>query len=85
MILDEVTNNLDIESRAHVIQVLKAYPGALFVISHDEDFLTEIAMHDYYHVLQGKLQRINFSTNDKGVKSAPHQLPTNIKKRLRMI
>lgn len=42
LILDEVTNNLDLETRAHVIEVLKAYPGAIIVISHDEDFLAQI-------------------------------------------
>ncbi|MBP9726513.1 MAG: ABC-F family ATP-binding cassette domain-containing protein [Gammaproteobacteria bacterium] len=50
LILDEVTNNLDLESRAHVIQVLKDYPGALLVISHDEDFLIEIGTNDYYDI-----------------------------------
>lgn len=35
LILDEMTNNLDLETRAHVIQVLKGYPGAMIVISHD--------------------------------------------------
>ena len=42
LVLDEMTNNLDLESKAHVIQVLKDYPGALIVISHDEDFLNKI-------------------------------------------
>jgi len=44
LILDEVTNNLDYETREHVIQVLQDYPGALIVISHDEDFLKAIAI-----------------------------------------
>ena len=48
LILDEITNNLDLETREHVIQVLKAYSGALLVISHDEDFLSEIEITDYY-------------------------------------
>ena len=39
LILDEVTNNLDLETRNHVIQVLKEYPGTLILISHDGDFL----------------------------------------------
>jgi len=48
LILDEVTNNLDLETRDHVIQVLKAYPGALLAISHDDDFIREIRITDYY-------------------------------------
>ncbi|HQS83563.1 MAG: antibiotic ABC transporter ATP-binding protein [Alphaproteobacteria bacterium 16-39-46] len=50
LILDEITNNLDLEARDHVIEVLKAYPGAMIVISHDVDFLKEIGIHDSYQV-----------------------------------
>jgi len=48
LILDEITNNLDLDSRAHVIQVLQIYPGAMIIISHDSDFLTEIGVKDVY-------------------------------------
>ena len=44
LILDEVTNNLDLESRDHVIQVLRSYPGAIIVISHDTDFLGQLGI-----------------------------------------
>jgi ATPase subunit of ABC transporter with duplicated ATPase domains len=44
LILDEITNNLDLETREHVIQVLKAYPGAMVVISHDADFLLSLGV-----------------------------------------
>lgn len=42
LILDEVTNNLDIETRGHVLEVLQTYPSAMIVISHDQDFLNGI-------------------------------------------
>lgn len=48
LILDEITNNLDLETREHVIQVLREYPGGIIVISHDEDFLAEIFIKDRY-------------------------------------
>lgn len=48
LILDEMTNNLDLETRNHVIQVLKHYPGAMIVISHDQDFLTQIGIVSFY-------------------------------------
>jgi len=50
LILDEVTNNLDLETRAHVVQVLKNYPGAMIVVSHDVDFLKEIGIEDFYEL-----------------------------------
>ena len=50
LILDEVTNNLDLETRQHVINVLKTYPGAMILISHDEDFLDKIGVEEFYDV-----------------------------------
>jgi ATPase subunit of ABC transporter with duplicated ATPase domains len=53
LILDEITNNLDLETREHVIQVLKEYPGSMIVISHDEDFLHAIDIQSWYEVKNG--------------------------------
>ncbi|HHF7353276.1 TPA: ABC-F family ATP-binding cassette domain-containing protein [Legionella anisa] len=58
LILDEMTNNLDRETRAHVIQVLKVYPGAMIVISHDPDFLSAIEVTDGYEIKDGLLRSI---------------------------
>lgn len=57
LILDEITNNLDLETRNHVIQVLKDFPGAMIIISHDEDFLEEICVNAYYHIHNSILAR----------------------------
>ncbi len=53
LILDEITNNLDLETRNHTIEVLKSYPGAMIIISHDRDFLKEVGINDYYQVVNG--------------------------------
>ncbi|MBX9787200.1 MAG: ATP-binding cassette domain-containing protein [Alphaproteobacteria bacterium] len=50
LILDEITNNLDLETRDHVIQVLKEFPGAMIIISHDEDFLKSIHVSAFYGI-----------------------------------
>ena len=50
LMLDEMTNNLDTTTRNHVIQCLQQYPGPMVVISHDEDFLGQINITDYYHL-----------------------------------
>ncbi len=42
LILDEITNNLDLETKKHIIEILIVYPGAMIVVSHDEDFLEAI-------------------------------------------
>lgn len=50
LILDEITNNLDLQTKEHVAQVLKAYPGAMIIISHDEDFIEEIGVNEVVDV-----------------------------------
>jgi ATPase subunit of ABC transporter with duplicated ATPase domains len=42
LILDEVTNNLDLATREHMIQVLREYPGAMILISHDDDLARQV-------------------------------------------
>ncbi len=44
LILDEPTNNMDLESIDQLTQSVKEYPGALIVISHDEYFVKEIGI-----------------------------------------
>lgn len=53
LILDEITNNLDLETREHVIQVLNDYPGTMIVISHDADFLESIQISSHYFIQNG--------------------------------
>ena len=55
LLLDEVTNNLDLETRAHVISVLKDYPGAMIVVSHSMDFLQAIGINECYTVRNSHL------------------------------
>ncbi len=43
-ILDEPTNNLDMDSVAVLIQALASHRGALIVVSHDERFVAEVGV-----------------------------------------
>ena len=44
LILDEPTNNLDIDTVDQMVEALNDYRGALWVISHDLDFLSRIGI-----------------------------------------
>ncbi|OEG70337.1 antibiotic ABC transporter ATP-binding protein [Candidatus Endomicrobiellum trichonymphae] len=48
LLIDEITNNIDLETKEYVTQVLKEYPGAMIIISHDSTFLEDIGITHYY-------------------------------------
>ncbi|WP_051131917.1 ATP-binding cassette domain-containing protein [Legionella tunisiensis] len=54
LILDELCNNLDLETRGHIIQILKEFPAAILAISHDEDFLEAIQIDNFYQIEKGQ-------------------------------
>jgi ATPase subunit of ABC transporter with duplicated ATPase domains len=43
LLLDEPTNNLDPPSREAIGQALSTWPGAMLIVSHDTEFVTELA------------------------------------------
>lgn len=48
LLIDEITNNIDLGTKEHVTQVLKEYPGAMMIVSHDSAFLEDIGITYYY-------------------------------------
>jgi ATPase subunit of ABC transporter with duplicated ATPase domains len=46
IVLDEPTNNLDLQSIALLEQAIIAFRGALIVISHDQEFARRIGIED---------------------------------------
>lgn len=55
LLLDEPTNNLDLEAIAQLEAALRAYEGALVVVSHDEAFLDAIGLTRTMRLLEGRL------------------------------
>lgn len=43
LLLDEPTNNLDAESKRWLLGGLKRYPGLVLMVSHDRDFINQVA------------------------------------------
>jgi ATPase subunit of ABC transporter with duplicated ATPase domains len=60
LILDEPTNNLDISTVDQMVEAVNEYHGALWVISHDLDFLSRIQITDSYKLRDCTIQRTNY-------------------------
>ncbi|MBP5977710.1 ABC-F family ATP-binding cassette domain-containing protein [Brasilonema sp. CT11] len=58
LILDEPTNNLDIETVDQIIEGINEYQGTLWLISHDLDFLSRINIIQAYKLSQQQLQQM---------------------------
>jgi ATPase subunit of ABC transporter with duplicated ATPase domains len=46
IVLDEPTNNLDLQSLSVLTAAIAGYKGTLLVVSHDEDFLSNIGCEE---------------------------------------
>lgn len=58
LILDEPTNNLDIETVDVILDALNDFKGALVVISHDASFLEELEVQQLFLIQDGVLTHV---------------------------
>ncbi|RUO23928.1 ABC transporter ATP-binding protein [Aliidiomarina minuta] len=50
LLFDEPDNHLDIQAKQQLAQAIRAYPGALVLVSHDRHFVEEAGVSDYLHI-----------------------------------
>jgi ATP-binding cassette subfamily F protein 3 len=55
LLLDEPTNHLDLDAVIWLQDWLSSYPGTLLLVSHDRDFLDDLATH-ILHIEHGRVQ-----------------------------
>src|SRR6478736_3846953 len=72
LMLDEPTNHLDLEALIWFQEYLKAYPGAILVISHDREFLNQL-VGSIIEIRQSKLIRYRGNYDDYLVQREAHE------------
>lgn len=55
LILDEPTNHLDLASRQQLLDALSDFAGALLVVSHDRQFVDELAVNSLFDIQTSSL------------------------------
>lgn len=78
LILDEPTNDLDMDTLDMLENVLTAYDGTLFIVSHDRDFMDQVVDKMIVFEGNGKIEMISGGYSDyiawkKSGKTAPEE------------
>jgi ATPase subunit of ABC transporter with duplicated ATPase domains len=58
LVLDEPTNNLDLDTVDQLVEALRAYRGAVLVVSHDDAFLTRVAPDLTLELRDGRMREV---------------------------
>ena len=82
LILDEPTNDLDLETLDILQEVIAEYPGTVLLISHDRDFLNRIVETSIILTGQGKFLKIAGSWNDYQSLKIKNSTPNKVKEKI---
>lgn len=55
LILDEITNNLDLETKSHIQSILASYPSSYLLICHESTFCEAIEFDSKYVINDGRI------------------------------
>lgn len=58
LVLDEPTNNLDLDTVDQLVEALSAYRGAVLVVSHDDAFLARLGLDLRLELRDGSLTEV---------------------------
>ena len=81
LILDEPTNDLDLETLDLLQEVIAEYPGTVLLISHDRDFLNRTVETSIILTGQGKFLKIAGSWIDYQSLKIKNSTPNKVKRK----
>lgn len=58
LLLDELTNHLDLEGRRALYELLEAFAGGWLLVSHDEDWRAELEVDREFEIEGGRLREV---------------------------
>jgi ATP-binding cassette subfamily F protein uup len=64
LVLDEPTNDLDIDTLELLEELLQTYPGTVFLVSHDRRFLDNVVTSTIVHEGEGRWREYEGSVED---------------------
>ena len=82
LILDEPTNDLDLETLDILQEVIAEYQGTVLLISHDRDFLNRTVETSIILTGQGKFFKITGSWNDHQSLKIKNNTPSKVKEKI---
>ena len=82
LILDEPTNDLDLETLDILQEVIAEYQGTVLLISHDRDFLNRTVETSIILTGQGKFLKIAGSWNDYQSLKIKNSAPSKVKEKI---